>query len=116
MNTSEWDREEVVILVTEYYRTKHMSFIEIKASQQQGGETLRKRMEILNGEPVDEKYRNMASILRQFSRSRAIDPASDYSKIREQKEVMKEYLENPRKINEEAAQVYKKHNWTPTDN
>ena len=110
---AEWDREEVVILVTEYYRTKYLPLAEIMVAQQKTSEFLRKREEIINGKPLKDTFRNPASIYQQFSRLRATDPYTGYSKKRGtkiQKEVMKEYLENPEMINGEAEEIYRKYN------
>lgn len=110
---AEWDREEVVILVTEYYRTKYLPLAEIMVAQQKISEFLRKREEIINGKPLKDTFRNPASIYQQFSKLRATDPYTGYSKKRGtkiQKEVMKEYLENPEMINGEAEEIYRKYN------
>ena len=47
-----WDREEVVILVVEYFRTKNLSSDEINQTHQEISDFLRQREEILTGVPV----------------------------------------------------------------
>ena len=49
-NTSterKWDREEVVILVVEYFRTKNLSSDEINKTHQEISDFLRRREEVL---------------------------------------------------------------------
>ena len=73
---------------------------------------LRKRKEIITGAPVDNAFRNVTSICKQYSGIRCLDPDTRHSKMQGtklQKEVMKEYLENPKKINEEAEKIYEKY-------
>ena len=113
-SAAEWDREEVIIIVADYYRTKNMPFIDIMASQKRVSEFLRKRREHITGETVDDSFRSAASIFKQYSKLRGVDPEIGYSKMQGtklQKRVMKEYIENPEKFDKEAAAIYKKYNW-----
>lgn len=55
-----WDREEVVILVVEYFRTKNLSSDEISKIHQEISDFLRRREEILTGVPVSDIFRNYA--------------------------------------------------------
>ena len=47
-----WDREEVVILVVEYFRTKNLSSDEINKTHQEISDFLRRREEVLTGVSV----------------------------------------------------------------
>ena len=73
---------------------------------------LRKREEILTGEPVSEIFRDYAGIRMQFGRMRYLDPDTHYfgmkgTKI--QKKIVQEYLVNPQKLIAEAEQIYAKY-------
>ena len=63
-----WDREEVVILVVEYFRTKNLSSDEINQTHQEISDFLRQREEILTGVPVSDIFRNYAGIHLQSGR------------------------------------------------
>lgn len=107
-----WDREEVVILVTEYFRTKAMSSEDIADAQSRVSSFLRKRQEMLTGEEVDDVFRNLAGIYMQSNRIRCLDPETKYSGMQGtklQKEVVQEYLSNPEKIKAEAAEIVEKY-------
>lgn len=107
-----WVREEVIILVVEYFRTKNLSTYEISANHQQISDFLRKREEILTGAPVSEVFRNYAGIHMQSGRIRCLDPETHYSGMQGtklQKEIVREYLSSPEKIKEEAKEIYAKY-------
>ena len=107
-----WVREEVVILVTEYFRTKNWSSEEISEVHQMISSFLRKREEILTGSPVSEIFRDYAGIRMQSGRIRCLDPEIQYSGMQGtklQKEVVQEYLANPSKLMEEAEEIYAKY-------
>lgn len=107
-----WEREEVVILVVEYFKTKNLSAEEISESHRKVSEFLRKREEILTGQSVDDIFRNIAGIRMQSGRIRCLDPDTKYSGMQGtkiQKEIVREYLTNPKKIIAEAKSVYKKY-------
>ena len=107
-----WDREEVVILVAEYYRTKNLDLDEINETQQKISDFLRRREEIITGEPVSDIFRNYAGIHMQSNRIRCLDPATHYSGMQGtklQKEIVTEYLDNPRAVIAEAEQIYEKY-------
>lgn len=107
-----WVREEVVILVVEYFRTKNLSSKEISDSHQKISDFLRKREEILTGTMVSEVFRNYAGIHLQSGRIRCLDPDTKYSGMqgtRLQKEIVQEYLKDTKKILEEADQIYAKY-------
>ena len=107
-----WDREEVVILVAEYFRTKHLSSDEISDTHQMISDFLRKREEIITGVSVSDIFRNYAGIRMQSGRIQCLDPDTKYSGMQGtklQKEIVQEYLHNPKKILDEAKQIYNKY-------
>lgn len=108
-----WVREEVVILVTEYFRTKNLSSEEISKTHQMISDFLRKREEILTGGEVPEIFRDYAGIRMQSGRIRCLDPETHYSGMRGtklQKQIVQEYLADPQKIIAEAEQIYATYN------
>ena len=108
-----WVREEVVILVTEYFRTKNLSTKEVNESYYQISEFLRKREEILTGHKASDIFRDFAGIRMQSGRIRCLDPETQYSGMKGtklQKVVVQEYLDNPQELIEEAAEIYKNMN------
>lgn len=112
LSPKKWCREEVVVLVTEYFGTKLLSEEEIEESYKSVSDLLRRREEILTGYPVDEKYRNYAGIRMQSMRIRCLDPATKYSGMKGtklQKEVVKEYLDNPQKLIAKSKQIFLKY-------
>ena len=107
-----WVREEVVILVVEYFRTKNLSSDEINKTHQQISNFLRRREEILTGMPVSDVFRNYEGIHMQSGRIRCLDPETGYSGMQGtqlQKEVVKEYLDNPNTIIAEADKIYERY-------
>lgn len=107
-----WDREEVVILVAEYFRTKNLSADEISKTLQKISDFLRWREEILTGVPVSEIFRNYAGIHMQSGRIRCLDPETHYSGMQGtklQKEIVQEYLADPESIIAEADRIYDKY-------
>lgn len=107
-----WDREEVVILVAEYFRTKHLSSDEIAETHQMISDFLRKREAIITGVSVSDIFRNYAGIHMQSGRIQCLDPDTKYFGMQGtklQKEIVQEYLQNPQKILDEAEQVYNKY-------
>ena len=107
-----WVREEVVILVTEYFKTKNLPAEEISDNHQMISAFLRKREEMLTGLPVADIFRNYAGIHMQSGRIRCLDPDTQYSGMQGtklQKEIVQEYLENPLKMVEEADAIYAKY-------
>ena len=100
-----WVREEVVILVVEYFRTKNLSTSELDKSYQEISDFLRRREVILTENEISDVFRDFAGIRMQSGRIRCLDPDTHYcgmqgSKL--QKEIVKEYLLNPQKMEEEA--------------
>lgn len=107
-----WVREEVVILVTEYFRTKNFSSEEISEVHQMISNFLRKREEILTGGPVSEIFRDYAGIRMQSGRIRCLDPGTQYFGMQGtklQKQIVQEYVVNPQKLIAEAEQIYAKY-------
>lgn len=107
-----WVREEVVILVTEYFKTKNLSSEEKSETYQMISDFLRKREELLIGEPVSEIFRDYAGIRMQSGRIRCLDPETQYSGMQGtklQKEIVQEYLQAPSKMMEEAKKIYAKY-------
>lgn len=73
---------------------------------------LRKREEIITGKPVDDTFRNYAGIRMQTGRIRCIDPNTNLNGMKGtklQREIVKEFLNNPDKIYAEAEMIYKKY-------
>lgn len=108
----EWDREEVVILVVEYFRTKNLSTDEIKRTHQSISDFLRRREEILTGVSPSNIFRNYAGIHMQSGRIRCLDPETRYSRMQGtklQKEIVQEYLSNPKEVIAEAEKIYEKY-------
>ena len=114
-NTSterKWDREEVVILVVEYFRTKNLSSDEISKTHQEISDFLRRREEILTGASVSDIFRNFAGIHMQSGRIRCLDPETHYSGMQGtklQKEIVQEYLTDPAALIAEADRIYDKY-------
>ncbi len=107
-----WDREEVVILVVEYFRTKNTSAAEISKTHQEISNFLRRREEKLTGVPVSDIFRNYAGIHMQSGRIRCLDPETHYSGLQGtklQKEIVQEYLADPKTIIAEADRIYDKY-------
>lgn len=105
-----WDREEVVILVVEYFRSKDLSREEIIKSRQRVSFFLRKREEIRTGKTTSETFRNFAGITMQSGRINSLDPESrnfGMKATKLQTEIVQEYLHNPRKICDEADEIYR---------
>lgn len=107
-----WQREEVVILVTEYFRTKNLSSKEIEISQKKISSFLRHREEIITGLPVSDVFRDYAGIHMQSGRIRCLDPETKYCGMQGTKlqtQIVQEYLDNPEKLMAEAEVIYKRY-------
>ena len=107
-----WDKEEVVILVDEYFRTKDFSNEEIEKTHQRISDFLRIREEMLTGVSVSDIFRNYAGIHMQSNRIRCLDPETQYSGMQGtklQKEIVQEYLKDSNKITAEAEQIYEEY-------
>ncbi len=111
-NQRKWDREEVVILVVEYYRTKKLPKDDIVLNHIKISDFLRKREEIITGKAVSNTFRDYAGIHMQSMRIQCLDPDTKYSGMRGtklQKKIVQEYLFNPKKLEEEADSIYSKY-------
>ncbi len=107
-----WQREEVVILVTEYFRTKNLSKEEIIESEKKVSTFLRHREEIITGIPISDIFRNYAGIHMQLGRIRCLDPETKYCGMQGTKlqaEIVQEYLVDPKKIVTEAEEIFKRY-------
>ena len=105
-----WVREEVVILVTEYY--KNLSADEIDKSYYKISEFLKNREKICTGKPVEDIFRNYAGIRMQTARIRCLDSDSNLNGMKAtklQKEIVNEFLQNPSIIYDEAEMIYNKY-------
>lgn len=104
-----WEREEVVILVTEYFRTKALPQDEIDEAHRKISTFLKHREYQITGAVPPETFRNYAGIHMQSSRIRCLDPDTKYSGMQGtklQKEIVQEYLQDPNKMMAEAEQIY----------
>lgn len=107
-----WDREEVVLLVVEYYRTKGLSHDEIAAGQRLVSKILRNRYKKLHGEEPTELFRNTNGIALQTSRIRCLDPETPYNGMKPtllQRAVFSEYQSMPNKLISEAYGIVAKY-------
>lgn len=107
-----WVREEVVILVTEYFRTKNLSPKEIEENHQRISDFLRKREKSLTVTPISDVFRNYAGIRLQSERIRCLDPETHYTGMQGtklQRKIVQEYLDDPDKMIEEAEAIYDKY-------
>lgn len=108
-----WTREEIVILVTEYFRTKNMLSSEIEESYHRISDFLRKKEQIDTGKPVSNMFRNYAGIRMQTARIKCIDPDTNLSGMKGtklQKQIVNEFLQDPKLMYSEAEAIYKKYN------
>lgn len=107
-----WEREEMVLLVAEYFRTRDLSVEEKKKSITMISRILRNRA-IQNGEQISDTFRNENGIQMQTACIMKYDPKimrtskkrglSGGSKL--MVEVIKEYIANGEKIKAEAYSV-----------
>ena len=107
-----WEREELIILVTTYFKTKKFNSSNIKKAQEHISCFLKKRFEIITGKTAPEKFRNYAGIRLQSQRIKSLDPESTCKGMQgtySQQLVVEEYLENPEKILFEAYKIYHKY-------
>ena len=107
-----WVREEVCLLVAEYFRTKGLSVAEIEKSQAFISKVLRSREKKMTNAEISDTFRNANGIKMQFHAIRGIDPDTPYKGTTStmlQKEVFQEYLENPAIIKAEAYDVILKY-------
>ena len=98
-----WDREEVIILVTEYYKNRNLSAEKIDESYHRISKFLRQREELCTGKSVSDMFRNYAGIRMQSARIRCMQGT------RLQKEIVKEFLQDPVLMYAEAETIYEKY-------
>jgi len=110
-----WDREEVVFLVVEYFKTKTMSINDRDKTIENISKVLRNRAKKMNLE-VDERYRNISGIKMKFGNLKSLDPEVTnqgfvglYSSSKLDREILNEYLKDPQKLISEADVVSKKY-------
>lgn len=110
-----WDREEVVFLVTEYFKTKTMTKSDRDNSIENMSKVLRNHAKKINLK-IDDRYRNITGIRMKFGNLKPLDPEmtdqglvglQNASKL--DREVVSEYLKNPKKIIVEADEISKKY-------
>lgn len=109
---SPWVREEMVLLVAEYFRTKHLSSKEKRESIEMISKVLRQRA-INNGEEISDTFRNIngiqmqtACIMKYDSEvMRTKDNAGLSGGRKLMLETVKEYIENGDKIKSEAYTI-----------
>lgn len=107
-----WCREEVCLLVVEYFRTKSMPKEDIERSYEFVSKVLRNREKAITGEPISDTFRNIDGITLQSARIKCIDPDTPYSGMQGtklQKEVVQEYLKDPASIKAEAYEMIRKY-------
>lgn len=102
-----WEREEVVLLVSEYFRTKGMH-LEKTRSIELVSAILRQRAKAL-GFIIDERYRNITGVTMKYANIQALDVGSFETGRRGlsnvsalECQIVTEYLMSPEKINQEA--------------
>ena len=104
-----WVREEMVLLVAEYFRTRDLSPKEKRESIEMISKVLRQRA-INNGEKISDTFRNINGIQMQTACIMKYDPAVMRTKDnvglsgggKLMVEIVKEYIENGDKIKSEA--------------
>lgn len=64
----EWTKDEVCLLVAEYFRTKGMSKDEISKSRKMVSSVLRNRERVLTGKEISKKFRDESGINMQSGR------------------------------------------------
>ena len=107
-----WDREEVVLLVVEYFRVKKLPKENIEESLRKISIILRKREVFLTGKEISDTFRDYSGIYMQYGRIRCLDPENEYSGMRGtklQKQVFDEYLQDSDKLVKEAEEMIKKY-------
>lgn len=103
----QWEREEVALLVSEYFRTRNF-LVEQERSIELVSKILRQRATSL-GRTIDERYRNITGIKMKFANIQALDDdmvksghtgLSNTSTL--ERQMVSEYKNFAGKINQEA--------------
>lgn len=109
-NQSKWEREEVVLLVVEYFRTRYLPGEERMRSIELISKVLRKRAEIQRKD-ISPIYRNINGIKMQFACIQSLDQEKielghvGLNASTLQRQITEEYLKDPEKIQAEAYLV-----------
>lgn len=113
-----WVREEMVVLVAEYFRTKGKTSQESKESIQLVSLVLRNRA-MKNGEKISKTFRNISGIQMQTACIIKYDPEMKEKGItgltggsRLMESIVNEYIDNPEKIKAEAYDVICKYSFS----
>lgn len=110
-----WHREEVILLVSEYYRVKSLSKSEQEESIKFISYILRLRANKLNIK-IDDTYRNISGIGMKFGNMKSLDQTliengktglKNVSKL--ECKIVNEYEKNPEKIYKEAYYIVMKY-------
>jgi hypothetical protein len=107
-----WVREEVCLLVAEYFRTKGSSAADKEKTQEFVSKVLRSREKKRSNAEISDTFRNTDEIKMQFLAIRGIDPDAPHKSTVStmlQKRVFQEYLDNPATIKAEAYDVIRKY-------
>lgn len=106
-----WSKEEVILLVNEYFRTKDLSKYEINNSIEFLSKLLRKKA-ILDGMYIDDRFRNIVGINMKFANIKYLDKdqsivkgsgLSNVSKL--EKMVVDEYYQNKEEFHNKAYEI-----------
>lgn len=103
-----WDREEVVLLVVEYFRVKNLAKEDVEDTIKRISNILRKREKVLTGKEISDTFRDYSGIYMQYGRIKCIDPETGYSGMKGtklQKQVFSEYLQDNDKLIKEAEEI-----------
>jgi len=107
-----WDRDEVVVLVAEYFRTKYLLPKEIDDNYRRISSILRKREYEISEKKLSDIFRDYSGIRIQSGRIRCLDPDTEYDGMtgtKLQKEIVAEFIRNPEKIYKEAEAIIAKY-------
>lgn len=107
-----WDREEVIVLVAEYFRTKQFQTKKIEENYHKISSILRNRECEITGLPLSDIFRDYSGIRMQSGRIRCLDPDTEYKSMKGTKlqiEIVDEFLANPDKIYQEANIIIAKY-------
>ena len=104
-----WDREEVVLLVVNYFQTKGMPAEIINESRRKLSNFLKFREFCLTKQRIPEIFRNEAGIRMQSDAIKGLDPDTPQrgtTATKLQAEIVQEFLSNPKAIIKEAETIY----------
>ena len=107
-----WVREEVIILVYEYFRTKDLTRDRRNEVYEEISTFLRHREFKISGIVPNELFRDVSGITMQYARIKCLAPNTEYSGMKGtklQKKIVNEYLEDASRIEKEAKLIYAKY-------